>query len=191
MNGAYIFELKKAKVAEIRDGAVSWFDRNNELRQLHRLRTQQIHRCTFTTTSHPHFYSTPKLVLYKMHIHINILHILFALLGEQILRFILVTELNVANGWAGGPGPTRSNIYSRRFPRACDYCEEFRQKRMNYVIRRRFYYTRPYRRTVIFAFGNGSRVKIVDHIDLKDEMPMGFWHYGSIHAVQAFLHRTV
>ncbi len=79
MNGAYIFELKKAKVAEIRDGAVSWFDRNNELRQLHRLRTQQIHRCTFTTTSHPHFYSTPKLVLYRMHIYILIYYIYFSL----------------------------------------------------------------------------------------------------------------
>ena len=36
--GANIFELKECKVAEIGDGAVSRFDGNDELRQLHRLR---------------------------------------------------------------------------------------------------------------------------------------------------------
>lgn len=36
--GANIFELKEGKVAEVGDGAVSWFDGNDELRQLHRLR---------------------------------------------------------------------------------------------------------------------------------------------------------
>lgn len=38
ISGANIFELKESKVAEIGDGAVSRFDGNDELRQLHRLR---------------------------------------------------------------------------------------------------------------------------------------------------------
>lgn len=45
-----IFELKEAKVAEVGDSAVSGFDGDDELNQLHRLRTEQIHRRATTTT---------------------------------------------------------------------------------------------------------------------------------------------
>lgn len=45
-----IFELKEAKVAEVGDSAVSGFDGDDELNQLHRLRTEQIHRRATTST---------------------------------------------------------------------------------------------------------------------------------------------
>lgn len=48
-----IFELEKAKIAEVGDGVARRFDRDDELRQLHWLRPQQIHRWTTLSRHFP------------------------------------------------------------------------------------------------------------------------------------------
>ena len=50
----YIFELKKAEITEVGDGAMRRLDGNDELDELHRLGAEEIHGWTATTSGIAH-----------------------------------------------------------------------------------------------------------------------------------------
>lgn len=60
--GTNIFELKKAELAEVGDGAARRVNRNDQVHQLHWLRPKQIHRWP---TIHFFFFSIYKIAHQK------------------------------------------------------------------------------------------------------------------------------